>query len=319
MPPSLIEADSDAGFQFPYFLHIPDADTAHDDPAILVEPTNIEAPTDAFDSVLETAEVRATSGFGRRVADELGVPLLHPVFPRPQSGTVDWRVYTHSLDRETLAVCDHPLERIDHQLLAMADDAAARLAEAGIEVRDELLLNGFSASGTFANRFTALHPDRVCSVSAGGINGMAILPQSSAQLPHVGEHPLEYPVGVADLEALTGEAFDHEAFAATNQLLYLGTEDDRDTLLYPDAWTGVEIRLTAILTYGEDIHDERFPACQAAYEAAGVNAAFILYPDTGHEPLPALDDIVALHRHSLEGSDFETIREAIQGKRLTSV
>ena len=52
--------------------------------------------------------------------------------------------------------------RIDRQLIAMIDDASAKLAAMDRPVQSRVLMAGFSASGMFTNRFGMLHPDR-CS------------------------------------------------------------------------------------------------------------------------------------------------------------
>jgi hypothetical protein len=310
-----IEAETERGFAYPYYLHAPADTMSISRPPILVEPPNMPGPSDDFEAHLAEAERRAEGGFGRQIADELGLPLLHPVFPRPVSEPVDWTHYTHSLDRETLHLEEGSLERIDRQLLAMVADARERLADRGLEVRERVCMNGFSASGTFANRFAALHPEHLLSVSAGGLNGMAILPIEEYDFPFewMADRPVNYPVGVADIGDLTGEPFDREAFCRVNQFLYMGGEDDSDTLLYPDAWTDPDIRSTAIVVYGEDIHDDRFPRCAASYEEAAANAVFRVYPDAGHDPNAAKADIVAFHRRSIAGEDFEAVRAAVDG------
>ena len=318
MSVTFVEPNPDAGFNYPYYVSTPDAADLADHVPILVEGTNTSMATDDFETLRTEAEQRAARGFARRVADELGVPLLHPVFPRPRNDPVDWTHYTHSLDRETMQLSGGPLERLDRQLLCMVEDARERVAESGIATREECCLNGFSASGTFANRFAALHPERVLSVTAGGVNGMAILPKTEGEtsVPGVDELPLPYPVGVTDVQELTGEPFDLDAFRSVNQFLYLGEDDDNDTLLYPDAWTGPEVRLSAIFAYGEDIHEERFPSCKAAYDDVCAAAVFRVYEDTGHEPVPAFDDVVEFHRRSIAGDDIEEIREHIGGTTL---
>ena len=42
---------------------------------------------------------------------------------------------------------------MDLQLLAMIDDVRARLKAVGLVTHEKALLTGFSASGTFTNRF----------------------------------------------------------------------------------------------------------------------------------------------------------------------
>ncbi|MDF2886479.1 MAG: hypothetical protein K0R23_864, partial [Lacrimispora sp.] len=57
------------------------------------------------------------------------------------------------LDRDTLLCEKYPLVRIDKQLNFMIDDAKTYLAAQNIYVQDKILLNGFSASGSFVNHY----------------------------------------------------------------------------------------------------------------------------------------------------------------------
>ncbi len=305
--PILVEARPECGFQYPYYLSVPEGFEDAEQRPILVEPHNVDGPIECFSEHLDLARQRIEGGSGRRIADELGSPFLIPVFPRPFEEPVDWTHLIHMLDAETMQIEDGPLARVDLQLLSMVDDARKRLADWGCTVDEDVMLNGFSSSGAFVNRFVALHPDRICSVSAGGTNGLLILPRTRAEVRVVGERALEYPVGVANVEELTGEPFDLEAFCAVDQFIYMGADDDKDALLYPDAWTDPELRASAILVYGEDIHEERFPHCQSVYEDVGVNAVFRVYENVGHTPKPAEPDIVEFHERSLADEDITSI------------
>lgn len=316
--PTLVEADPERGFNYPYYLAVPEGFEDGDQRPILVEPHNVGEDVEEFQDHLDLARERIEGGYGRPIAEALGTPYLIPVFPRPFAGSsenpVDWTHMTHMLCARTMAIEDGPLERLDLQVLNMVDDARERLANAGYPLGEEFMLNGFSSQAAFVNRLAALHPERVSSVSAGGINGLAILPKETAELRGFGEQELEYPVGVANIEELTGEPFDLDSFRGVDQFLYMGAEDDKDALLFPDAWTDPELRGAAILTYGEDIHDERFPRCKSVYEEVDANAIFRLYEGKGHtvdEEIRA--DVIEFHERSLAGEDFDTMRADLGG------
>lgn len=325
----LVEANPERGFNYPYYLAMPEgigndsrtnsesspheAEFGSETRPILVEPHNVGQQIEDFEEHLELAKQRIEGGYGRRIADALGAPYLIPVFPRPFEDPVDWTHMIHMLCARTMQLDEGPLERVDRQLLCMVADARERLADDSYLVPEEFMLNGFSSQAAFVNRFTALHPDRVCSVSAGGINGLVILPEERAEIRGFGERDLDYPVGIANVEELTGEPFDLEAFRDVDQFLYMGEDDDKDALLYPDAWTDPELRGLAVLTYGEDIHEERFPYCKSVYEECSVNAVFRVYEDTGHTPEPAVSDSIEFHRRSLDGEDIEAIRADLGG------
>lgn len=326
--PMLVEANTDSGFNYPYYLVVPENgcdEFTREGPnsdgsewttrsmPVLVEPHNVGERIEDFEQHLELAKKRIDGGTGRQIAEELGSPFLIPVFPRPFEEPVDWTHMIHMLDAETMAIEDGPLARVDLQLLRMVEDARERLASAGYDVPEQIMLNGFSSQAAFVNRFAALHPERVCSVSAGGINGLVILPKERTDVRGFGERDLNYPVGIANVADFTGKPFDVETFRDVYQFLYIGEDDDKDALLFPDAWTEPELRGIAVLTYGEDIHEERFPYCREVYEEFDVNAVFRMYEGAGHTPEPAIEDIVTFHERALEGEEIDSIRSDIGG------
>lgn len=292
---TFVEADPDSGFNYPYLLFSP-TDKRDGDIPLLVEPNNTGTATDDFEQHKSRAEFNIKRGSSRPISEELGVPLLIPVFPRPRREPVDWSHYTHQLDRQTLDIEDGDLERIDLQLLRMTEDAKERLSGGKYSFTDNVILNGFSASGNFVDRFTVLHPERVLSVTAGGLNGMSLLPHEEWN-----GHTLDYHVGIADLEELTGDSIDVDKLNDVNQLLYMGSEDTNDTIPYDDAWSE-ELRELALDVYGEDMIEDRFPRCQTAYDDAGVEAQFKIYTDRGHRPAETAE-LVEFHRRSINGED----------------
>ncbi len=213
-------------------------------------------------------------GFGRHfLADELGVILLVPTFLRPAE---DWKIYTHALDRDVLTTERPDLARLDLQLLAMVAQARATLSSRDIATQEKFLLQGYSASGMFANRFTALHPDRVLAVAAGSPGGWPIAPISVYQ----GE-TLPYPAGVADLEALTGEPFDSMAYQAVPQVIVMGALDDNDSLDFTDGWEP-EASAQVDQLFGPDPVDRWYDA-ETLYRSISSNVTFLLVDDVGHD------------------------------------
>ncbi|MFB6141425.1 MAG: PKD domain-containing protein [Halosimplex sp.] len=303
VPVTRVDADTDAGFHYPYFLYAPQAAESEAGGPILVEPNNTGTASDDFAMHVERARKLAegewNGGSGRTLSERLAVPFLVPAFPRPKSDPVDWHHYVHQLDTETMRIDKGPLERVDRQLVRMVEHARDRLDGTYPVADDGMLLNGFSASGNFVNRFAALQPEEVISVTGGGINGMAILPVEEAK-----GHSLNYQIGVADVAELTGEPFDLEAFREVNQFLYMGALDTNDTLPYGDAWSD-EQREIALDVYGPNMQRDRLPFCKSVYESQGVQAAFKIYEGEGHTPAPAIDDLVAFHRASMAGESID--------------
>lgn len=272
-----IDADPEKGFHFPCFVSIPESIVGGDPVHLLVVPNNTGRSSDDF-AVHEEAARRLAEGAGYGFARELRLPMLVPVFPRPHE---DWRIYVHAFDRDTLLVKSGKLERVDLQLLAMVDHARTLLSERDIRTKKKIFMAGFSASGNFANRFALLHPRRVRAVATGGVNGIPILP-----IDEIDGRRLRFHVGAADLEELTGKALDLEAYRQVAQFIYMGAEDDNDTLPYEDAYDPQDAATTKAVL-GESMAD-RWAASRKIYVDLGIPAQFVTYDFTGHTIRPEM-------------------------------
>lgn len=267
-----VEANEAQNFYTDYYLYIPKHIDKTKVTYILVEPNNTGITSDDHMVHERDVQQKIENGRSRQIADELGVPLLIPVFDRLES---DWTFYTHALDRDALQKNDGYLARIDLQLIGMIDHVSNILENRGLNISKKVMLTGFSASGSFVNRFTALHPDMVQCVVAGGVNCMPILPLEELQ----GEK-LIYPIGIYDLEELTGASFDYESYYQIPQFIYMGSRDDNDTLPYDDAFGELERELI-LSVLGENMHD-RWNLSKQIYEDSHINAELVMYKDIGH-------------------------------------
>jgi hypothetical protein len=272
-----VSSDASPGFNFDYFLFIPDEIAPDNSVSLIVEPNNTGFTSDAMDDHRKQAENLATNkrNLGNFLAHELGYPLLIPVFPR---GKENWRIYTHALDRDVMLQKENALERIDLQLLAMVADAKEKLVSRGYSINEGMVLTGFSASGTFANRFSALHPDKVSACIAGGLNGILMLPVDSLD-----NTALNYPLGTNDFYEITGRHFDSLAFKHTPQFLFMGKLDDNDAASYDDAYDDNE-RAIIYTVLGEQMQPERWNRCIEVYVEQAIHAELKTYKDIGHEP-----------------------------------
>lgn len=292
-----ITADPSASFHWDYLLYTPKKVTSS---YLLVIPNN----TGHDDDDLAVHRAAAKQEITRRhtLADDLGTPLLVPVFPRPDG------YYVHNLDRNVLLATQDGYQRVDLQLLAMVDDARLRLAERHIQIDPRFLLWGFSASGTFSDRFSLLHADRLVAVASAGSHSLPFATYAGENLP--------YPVGTYDYEAITGVPFDMDAFTALPRFLYQGDQDHGGYFTsngtryladeYFDLFTRpeVEARLasapTPLITgsemsrededllkyriYQGAVFVDEFSAIRQIYAEAGLEQTqFKLYPGVEHE------------------------------------
>jgi hypothetical protein len=268
----VVDANNSKGFNFEYYLYIPEDIDKSTTNVILVEPNNTGMTSDSHKVHLNDVKDKIKKGTSKQLADEINAILLVPVFDRPAS---EWEMYTHALDRDTLLRKQGKYSRLDLQLMQMIDDAKKVLYDKNIKVEEKVLMNGFSASGNFVNRFTALHPHIVKAVAAGGVNCMPILPVENYM-----NEQLIYPIGIADLQNIIGETFNYEKYKSIPQFIYMGSIDDNDTLPYDDAFSDFERELI-IRTLGEEMH-LRWEKSIKIYEDKKINAILKMYTGIGH-------------------------------------
>lgn len=269
-----IAANPDAGFSHEYLLFIPKGTVKGKTTYLLVEPNNSGFTSDSIDKHREAAIFVATErSIGNNVSTELKVPFLVPVFPRTKAESL---IYTHALDRDAMLAEDEEIKRLDLQLLAMIAHARPKLKDLGIPVKEKVLMTGFSASGSFVNRFAFLHPDKLQAIAAGGLNGILMLPKKK-----MNDLPLNYPLGINDLEEITGKKADLKTYKELPQFLFMGAIDDNDAVPYDDAYSDDERELI-YATVGKQMQPYRWEKCQQIYKEEGVNAIFRTYAEVGH-------------------------------------
>ncbi len=267
--------DAGKGYHAGYYLYVsPGAKkTGESGRAVtfLIQPNNTGTISD--DAKVHQKEAWWTGFERHKIANALNVVLLVPAFIRPAQ---DWHIYTHALDRDVLTTKREDLKRIDLQLIAMIDEARVLLKSEGMESHEKFLIQGFSASGMFANRFTVLHPERVLATVFGSPGGWPIAPVKNYK-----HFFLPYPAGIGDLEALTGKPFDSATYVSIPQLSILGSADDNDSLDFTDGWDKEAAGLVDGF-FGKDPLS-RWPHAESIYKQAGASVKFILVEGVGHD------------------------------------
>ena len=288
----LVPAESQKGFNYPYYLFLPEEGLNGDQIFLIVEPNNTGTTTDDFDKHTEAAKQQVRSSqIGNYLSHKLKFPLLVPVFPRPEN---DWKTYTHALDRDALMQKSNSIERLDLQLIAMYKDAKIKLSRSGHVVEDKFIMCGFSACATFTNRFTAIHPQIVKACVAGGLNGILILPTTN-----IGGKPMPYPIGISDLKDLTGHQFDSVSFSQIPQFLFMGENDDNDAAPYEDAYDDSEREIIYNIL-GKQMLPDRWNYCGNYYQKNNFNAEIRTYPKVGHEITDEIqEDILSFIKTSI--------------------
>jgi pimeloyl-ACP methyl ester carboxylesterase len=267
---SMHSANDSAGYDWPYLLYIPKQVSAQ---FLLAAPNNTGFAT--TDPDLLAVGGNCTVEQNAELAERLGTPLLVPLFPRPPLSGEDENLYLHALSRASLTIKTPKYARVDLQFAAMLDDAKRQLANQGINISQRVLLNGFSASASFASRFAMLHPDRVKAVAAGSPGGWPIVPATTE-----GGSVLTYPIGIADLGSLIGAVPSLATLRRVAWFFFLGSADHNDSVPYRDSFTKADESL--IFSQFGSTPVTRWNQAEHLYLKKGLNARFKVYPEVGH-------------------------------------
>lgn len=301
----LIEADPDAGFNWPYLLYIPPtsasadsaepgADNTETRPLIVGNSPARGLPSET-ERRLDSGRRTAESGKLNAIASELNSPGVVALIPsRTEDNTY-----------QNISLSDSGFDRLDLQVLSMVEDARERLADEPYDVPEKFHADGFSSNGRFFDKLSALHPQRVNAISAGG-NGIIVLPleELNDDIPTAGEPStttLPWPVGIANLQELIGEEFNKEAWLETNRFWYIGAQDqdpgNPGEYLHKLYKGSGEIDNLISEVFGSLQVDDRFRTSQAILEQVGAAAEFTAYEGAGHEVTPEMtEDLVEFHR-----------------------
>ena len=296
----LLKINRGKNFNFGYILYIPK--NILKDSTMIIVGSNVSHSTNSIEEanneVLKSGLYPSLPIY--RVANELGLPILYPLFPRITNDNET--IYNHmlssnSLSSKTPKIVEYGLERVDLQLIEMLKDAKQLLIEEGIEIDDKYIIEGFSSSAKFANRFTLLHPELIKLCIAGGVSGFLTLP-----IYELEKEKLMWPIGIGNLVELANIHITEEQiknFKQVRQFYYMGSEDltndpfatkDDGNPLY-DGIISKEEGLQINKYFGNK-NMARWPITQKYYKLLDINARFKTYEGFGHTPKPAQDDII---------------------------
>jgi hypothetical protein len=269
----IIESNPSQGFNNSYILYIPKGTLKNNVTYLLVEPNNTGTTSDSIEVHNKSAiELASVSSVGNNISNNLKIPFLVPIFPRPHSKPL---VYTHALDRDVIFEKDEKLERLDLQLIAMIKNAKTVLEKSDIMIYDKIFMNGFSASATFTIRFLFIHPEIVQAAAMGGFNGELMLPLKKWK-----NEEFNYPLGINDFKTIFNKKCDLVCFKKIPQYIYMGKEDQNDAVQFDDAYNNIE-RNTINSTLGNNVQ-ERWINCQSIYKKENVSVQFRTYEEVGH-------------------------------------
>ena len=182
---------------------------------------------DSYKEALQKANKAYFSPLYKKLAINYNNPMLIPIIPRCMAlytGYLGYDMYHENFDRAIKGYEEgwsgfskEDLEKfrgLDEQIANMIYYAVDYLNETyNLNLDYKVIATGYSASSKMVNYFTALHPDLVKMVVAGGTGGLTIIPTKE----------YEYPLGFKDLPE--GNL---EQFKQIPQFYYIGKEDQTD-------------------------------------------------------------------------------------------
>jgi hypothetical protein len=302
-----IPASPKDGFYWSYFLALPGetSQAAHKQfkQYLFVDTTNTGATDNYAKCLRDTFLSLWTNGqYSTQLAKKLGMPMLLPAFPRlytPYRDRNGKRYFAqHSFNRDTatlsLTLKDQRMSQalkeyyskigfdikklagLDIQLIAMIKHAGKYLAKKGCRVESQVFMCGFSSSGDFVDRFTALHPEWVKAVAAGAVLDDMVLPLAE----YKGEKLL-FPIGIYDYQDITGKPFDLERHNSVARLTYMGEDDHNNVAPFRDCYSQPEQDIIVKL-WGLDVLP-RAKSLIELYGQSGGKGMFILDKGVGHK------------------------------------
>lgn len=207
-----VYSDKTEGFNFGYLLFIPG--DVENQSRLIVEVDTIEASSYGvtIKSALDTMDRI------NKTIKKTKYAIIIPIIPCKSDQEKPYQQLSKEcFSKET----GHKYYRVDIQLIKMIADAKKRINQlTGKELQKKIFLKGYSTSGVFAQRFALLHPELIDSLCVGGAINFTPIP-----LSEINDQQLCYPVGVSDIEAISGIKFNEEKYKEIKFFSYILAND----------------------------------------------------------------------------------------------
>lgn len=191
---------------FPYILMY--SQNMREDAEVLVDTLNTrnsESTKDRIDVLIKGIVENALY-----IRKNVPTPIVYVYCPKED---FQREPYYQQLARKCFTESDRKYERCDVLVRETIQDAQKKLEElSGKKVSDKIVLNGYSTSGVFAQRFAMIHPEMISKAIIGGAAGSIPIPTEE----------LGYPLGTKDFEKLFGKKFNEESYRKIEFAYYVG-------------------------------------------------------------------------------------------------
>lgn len=291
-------ANISKGFNFDYCIFIPKGMSAQT--SLLIQIPNYSASIKSTDIEERTDYIfEIFKGFKSHIHlcnNDSKFPILYPLFPRKWDNFKGEEIFTHMLSSNALFYNDEKFARVDIQLINMINDIKERFKINNIDIDNKIIIEGFSATAKFANRFTLLHPEIVKLCIAGSIGGCLTLPIRAIE-----KEDLLYPIGIGNIKEITNKKI--KEFKKVKQFYYQSINDNIDAFAsttktsYDPVNPGIikKEELKQLYKFlGRDMLKEHFLNTKNIYIKENVNAIFKIYQTGEHSPMVAIKDITDL-------------------------
>ena len=217
----VIEPNEELGFLLPFVVIIPKDEVCNH------VGLSLPTPMTSNDNMSDTLEkLKQKSGMSNKFF-KLKMPIIYPLIPRFKNyytSLYSSDVFNNNLNKiDNSNLTDEDKKRlidIHKQIYNMVKYGITFLREMGIDVKDKVVVDGYSATGKFANLFTALHPDIVSACISGASAGLLLRP-----IKEIDGRPINFPLGINDVD------INFEEFSHVPQFYYQGLDDFNDAAL----------------------------------------------------------------------------------------
>lgn len=181
------------------------------------------------------------------------------------------------------------------QINNMIDDCKNFVFEkVNATLAEKIICHGFSSSAKFVLRYATCHPEKVSLLIAGGFGNQAFVPLEKITIENK-EIELIYPIGVKDINYITGRPFDYHNFKEMKQFYFIGAEEDENNdTAFNFRHTDEDIKDIYGKVFG-NVYQNRFDKLVRIYNDLGYdNVEFVRYPNYGHSGTPGIQHTTEL-------------------------
>lgn len=283
------------GAIFPYVLLFPN--NLPEDSELIVNTLNSRSDetTDDRTGVL----IQGAINISNLLKMSVNAPIVCVFVPKT---TNEDEPYYQQLSRECFTKPGIKYSQIDLIVRRTIEDAQQKIRNLTKKsISNKIVLNGYSTSGVFAQRFAFIHPDIVSKAIIGGAVG---------SIPMI-DNRIGYPIGTKDYKELFNKEFDVDTYRTIDFAYYVGSLEAQDNALrtlsdgtvvkrpmhdmsYLPKSVPQNIGEEQRNLYGEELNT-RMSNCIKVYQENGCKIRCKIYIDATHQRL--FDSQYKYHRN----------------------